>query len=235
MIHRRAITQLAVIFAAAFGLKYHYSTASVNELRWILAPTTFLVEFISGMHFRFESHAGYLSDDRSFLIATPCSGVNFLIIAFVMLAVGKLWRDRDMGWQFLPLAMVVAYVTTLIANTTRIAVALYLRIVDTGFEYEDVHRIEGIVVYFVFLMLLFFGSEKFATRFPKEPGAMSRRLIIPLGIYYAVTLGVPFVRGGLEDQFWNHALIVIITPLVLVLPIVVADLVKAHSKQPHCN
>ena len=84
--------KLAAILLVAFALKYYYSTATVNELRWILAPTTFLVELLTWSNFTFESHAGYMSADRTFLIAAPCAGVNFLIIAFLMLAVGKLWR-----------------------------------------------------------------------------------------------------------------------------------------------
>ena len=34
--------QLLVILLCASGLKLYYSTASPNDLRWILAPTTFL-------------------------------------------------------------------------------------------------------------------------------------------------------------------------------------------------
>ena len=103
----RNITQFLTIFAIAFGLKYFYSTSSVNDLRWILAPTTFLVEVFSGMRFRFESNAGYLSDDRTFLIAQPCSGMNFLIIAFLMLTIGQLWREwpRGVRWRWLPIAI----------------------------------------------------------------------------------------------------------------------------------
>ncbi len=87
--------QLVVVVLAALALKFYYSTASADQLRWILAPTTVLVELVSGTSFEFESHAGYLSSDRSFLIATSCAGVNFLITSFLMLALRRLWRDRS--------------------------------------------------------------------------------------------------------------------------------------------
>ena len=61
--------QIVTILATAFALKYHYSTASVNDLRWILEPTRLLVETFTSHSFRFESYAGYLSDDRTFIIA----------------------------------------------------------------------------------------------------------------------------------------------------------------------
>ena len=223
---KRHIAQLLTILAIAFGLKYFYSTSSVNDLRWILAPTTFLVELITGMQFRFESNAGYLSEDRTFLIAQPCSGMNFLIIAFAMLAIAKLWRDRTVSWLYLPIALLVSYLTTLIANATRIVIALELRKYDLGYDYEDVHLVEGSVVYFGFLLLLFLASEKFGSDRHDRATSM-RRIAIPLMIYYVVTLGIPLVRGSFnEAEFWKHAWVVLITPLVLVLPFVLLSLVK---------
>src|SRR6267142_5972898 len=71
--------QLFVVVLCAAAVKLYYSTASVDQLRWILAPTTFVVGLISGSRFEFESHAGYLNSDRSFVIAASCAGVNFLI------------------------------------------------------------------------------------------------------------------------------------------------------------
>src|SRR5215510_15997249 len=84
---RTRITQCVVALASAFALKLHYSTASANQLRWILAPTTALVELVSGATFEFESYAGYISRERGFLIANSCAGVNFLIAAFLMLSI----------------------------------------------------------------------------------------------------------------------------------------------------
>ncbi len=119
------IAQLVVVIGGALSMKFYYSAASVNQLRWILAPTTVLVEFVTGRHFTFESHAGYMSSDHTFLIAASCSGVNFLITAFLMLTILHLWRHGSKHnqepfwrqWIFLPIAAVVAYATTVVANT----------------------------------------------------------------------------------------------------------------------
>ena len=80
-----------VVIVCAILVKYYYSTTSVDQLRWILAPTTLGVELVTGFNFEFESHAGYMISDRSFLIAAPCAGVNFLITAFLMLSLRRLW------------------------------------------------------------------------------------------------------------------------------------------------
>lgn len=216
--------QLTLVLLCALALKYFYSTASVNELRWILAPTTVLVELLSGRSFEFESYMGYMSSDHTFVIAAPCAGVNFLLTAFVMLGLRRLWRDRfkAVGWSFLPAAALIAYVATLIANTVRIVVALQ------GLELSwltrnQVHRLEGIVVYFGFLLLLFVVME----RFESAKSSLSR-LALPLVIYYATTLGIPLVNGAYRQyaSFWEHFIFVLTLPLVLVLP---AILIRGFS------
>ena len=144
-------SQLVAVLLCAGALKLHYSTASPNQLRWILAPTTLLVELISGASFEFESYAGYINSDRSYLIAASCAGVNFLLTAFLMLTLGKLWRSRAqrISWTFIPAAGLVAYGVTLLANTIRISTSLQLRGMSSRLmNAEQLHRFEGIFIYF---------------------------------------------------------------------------------------
>ncbi len=160
----KRIGQLAVVLLSGVGLKYFYSTVSVNQLRWILAPTTALVELISGQRFQFESHAGYINSNHSFLIAASCAGVNFLITAFLMLALGHLWRNRSqsVSWKVIPYAALIAYLATLLANTVRITTALELRAmrIESGLlSPAQLHRFEGIFIYFGFLLLLYVISD----------------------------------------------------------------------------
>ena len=221
----KTLSQLAVILAAAYALKSFYSAATVNDLRWILAPTTFLVELVSGDRFTFESLAGYMNSDHTFLIAASCSGVNFLMIAFLVLTLGKLWREREMSWMFLPFSAVVAYSTTLIANTVRIVIALQMHASNfqfDSFNAEELHRIEGIVIYFLFLLLLFIVSEKVGQReisIDSFAKTLTHRSAYLLAIYYAVTLGIPIMRGSYRDSgFWEHAVFVLFVPLLFVIP-----------------
>jgi exosortase K len=211
--------QLALVGLCALALKSYYSTATADELRWILAPTTTLVELLSGKRFEFESYAGYMSSDRTFVIAVPCAGVNFLITSFLMLALRRLWRERfqAINWRYLPLAAVLAYAATLIANTTRIWLALELRarsVQITGLIGNQMHRLEGIVVYFGFLLLLFLLTERLESG---KPLRFARVLPFPLVIYYATTLGVPLLNGSFKrGAFWEHAIFVLVLPLLLV-------------------
>ncbi len=210
--------QLTLVLLCALALKYFYSTASPNELRWILAPTTVLVELLSGRSFEFESYMGYMSSDHTFVIAAPCAGVNFLLTAFVMLSLRRLWRDRfqAVGWSFLPPVAMIAYGATVIANTVRICVALE-GLELSGLTRNQVHRVEGIVVYFGFLLLLFVVMERF-----ESAKSSLRRLALPLVIYYATTLGIPLVNGAYRQyaSFWEHFVFVLVLPLILVVPLV---------------
>ena len=222
--------QLVAVVLGAAIVKLYYSTASVNQLRWILVPTTFLVELVSGARFEFESHAGYLNSDRSFVIAASCAGVNFLITAFLMLSLRKLWRDRSQktAWRFFPVAALFAYLTTVVANTVRISIALQLHEMPLELRWlsrNELHRCEGIFIYFGFLLLLFVVSEKMSYRTGSGPGSPSgqprwgvgcdrmlplssenpsgppdrsgwfRGSFFPLLIYYATTIGIPLANG----------------------------------------
>ncbi|MGH9754657.1 MAG: exosortase K [Blastocatellia bacterium] len=219
------IAQCLLVLVGAFALKLHYSTASVDQLRWILAPTTALVELVSGVSFEFESYAGYISRERRFLIADSCAGVNFLIAAFLMLSIRRLLGERlkegIANWRSLPTAAVIAYLATLVANATRITIALLLRQSpaeigpESGWMNPDqLHRFEGVFVYFGFLLLLFVVSEKMSG---EKTSDSFRRLFLPLLVYYAIALGIPVLNGAYRQgaDFWRHALFVLLIPLLL--------------------
>lgn len=218
------IAQWAVVLLCALALKLSYSTASANQLQWILAPTTALVELISGISFEFEAYAGYINSDRSFLIAPACAGVNFLLTAFLMLSARKLLRakSQDNAWGFIPAAALIAYLVTLIANTVRITIALQLgRLSQSSWlNPSELHRVEGIFVYSGFLLLLFVVSEKMSAG---KTSGLLRQTLFPLLIYYATTLGIPLANGGYRQgyDFWEHSVFVLVIPLLLILPFAV--------------
>ncbi|PWT92217.1 MAG: exosortase K [Blastocatellia bacterium] len=225
---RNRVVQFIGVLLVVVGLKQFYSTASVNELRWILAPTTFLVEFISGKMFAFESHAGYMSSDHKFVIAASCAGLNFLLTLFLLLTVRRLWIRGSRNWAFIPGALAVAYVATLITNTIRIVIALWLHdsaFTLAGMNANAIHRVEGIVVYFTSLVLLYFLSEAFERMrqrdIPVSPLHIVRMSCLPLLVYYVTTLVMPLTNGAFRnEEFWWHALFVLVVPLCVLASLV---------------
>ena len=221
--------QLVVVVLCAVVAKLYYSTTNVNQLRWILAPTTVFVELVSGSRFEFESHFGYINSDRSFVIAASCAGVNFLLTSFLMLSLRKLWRDRSHGtaWRFIPCAALCAYLATLVANTVRISTALRVQRMPLEMDWlnpNQLHRFEGIFIYFGFLLLLFTVSEKMSSvkaSSSENTTGLFLRTFCPLLFYYATTLGIPMANGAYRQgaDFWEHSLFVLLTPLVLIIPL----------------
>jgi exosortase K len=221
-LNRRRIAQGVAVLVCVFALKHYYSTATADHLRWILAPTTVCVELVSGASFEFESGAGYMSSDQSFLIASSCAGVNFLITAFLLLSMRRLLRDpsKSIKWGFIPAAAVIAYLVTIIANTARIAIALRSHEIDGGWlNPSQLHRIEGIVIYFGFLLLLFVISESMTST---DTSDFFKKCFFPLIVYYVTTFGMPLANGAYwqGSAFWEHSLFVLLIPLVMILPVV---------------
>jgi exosortase K len=235
--------QSVVVLLCAGLVKFYYSTASVNELRWILTPTKVLVEFFTGKSFAFESYTGYMSSDHTFVIAASCAGVNFLITAFLMLSLRKIWRARakENPWSLIANNAALAYLVTLIANTARISLAVLLlkRPLQIGLSPDQFHRFEGVFVYFAVLLLLFLISERLSDRVIDRrllgsEGSPNRfrllqRSLFPLLVYYAVTLGIPLANGAYRQgsNFTEHAVFVLVIPLLLVLPVVVLQICQS--------
>ena len=114
----------------------------------------------------------------------------------------------------------MAYAATIITNTVRICVALRLQELRgeiTWLSPNQLHRAEGIIVYFGFLWLLYVMTDR----------ASKLRIVFPLSVYYATTLGLPILNGAYRQglEFWEHSFFVLVLPVMLVVPVVLARFV----------
>jgi exosortase K len=140
----------------AWGLKYHYSTAHAESLKWILAPTAALVETITRHPFFFESNIGYINQDLQIIIAPACAGINFLIAVFCMSAfcgIFKLPGFQKKSFWLIGCAA-GAYIATINVNAFRIWISIATIAADIHagwFTPQRVHRMSGIIIYFFFL------------------------------------------------------------------------------------
>jgi exosortase K len=229
--HGKRFAILVAATAVSVFLKAFYSAASVNDLKWLLAPATWMVSVVCGESFAFEDYSGYLSSDGSFVIAAPCAGMNFLIAAFMMLVIIVACRCEIPRWSAIPGSLGIAYLATIGANTVRIVTALELHRMDPPMIWvnpEQLHRMEGILIYFGFLLALFFLAESLTCRGRRAGIRWAAWSLLPLGIYWIVTLGVPMLNGAREkhSRFLEHSLFVLITPTVLMLPLLIVWLLK---------
>jgi len=153
----------AMILAAlgvGWRVKEFYSQAKPSDLLWVLTPTTHLIEWLTGAHFEFEAQRGFLCRDLRYEIVPACAGVNFMVVAFVSLVAGLVHTRSSaagrLGW--FALAAGAAYATTLLANASRIAIAMAMHQAGTSLgplTGDRLHCATGAFVYLLFLGTLF--------------------------------------------------------------------------------
>lgn len=154
------LSVLAAAVLIAFAVKRHYADARVDDLEWILSPTAQLVGAMTRTTFTMQPQEGYFSRDRLFMIEKSCAGINFMVAAFGMLMVALLHRvgSGPSAARVLGVSLVASYSAAVLVNAVRIAIAMRLAAHPVGmstFSAADVHRVEGIVVYFGGLVLLY--------------------------------------------------------------------------------
>jgi exosortase K len=150
---------LAVAVVIAWGVKRHYAGARADDLGWILSPVAGLVGVMTRTTFTLQPGEGYFSRDRLFLIEKSCAGINFMVAAFGMLTVTLLHRVRSGGSaaRVLGVSLLSSYSAAVLVNAARIAIAMWLAdhpVALSAFSAADVHRFEGITVYFAGLVVL---------------------------------------------------------------------------------
>lgn len=155
----------AIGLAAAFALKLYYSRAGVDELDWILAPTTWWVQVLSGINFKKAPGVGYINHNYEFVIAPVCAGINFMIIAFTTLIFSFMHHMRTTGSRiaWLILSLVSIYPYTILVNSLRIIPSIYLLQMDFYgglVTPERVHTMEGTLVYFTALLFVYHIADK---------------------------------------------------------------------------
>ena len=151
---------LAVMALVIWGMKRHYADARADDLWWILNPTARLVGMVTGTAFVAVPGEGYVSHARLFIVEKSCAGINFMIAAFGMLVFALFHRVGSgiSGACVLGMSLLGSYCAAVLVNATRITIAMWLGAHPIGgstFTAADVHRFEGIAVYFAGLVLLY--------------------------------------------------------------------------------
>ena len=241
---------LCIGLLLACGLKYHYSLASSNDLLWILGPTAWLVEMVSGIRFDYEAYTGFVSHGYRIIIAPACAGINFFIIAFCMALFSSIHSFKrfwtKLSW--LIASLVSAYFITVGVNAFRIVISICLYKTDLYYGWlnaQRVHRLEGVVIYFFFLWLFYTIMVRGVHQFTRKSDAKRKSGIrnnysrinhshwlwaglIPLFWYSLVTVGVPLFNGALRTnaaRFAEHSGMVLFTSLAVLVVVFIIRIV----------
>lgn len=221
---------LAVL--AVLAIKIFYRTADSEALSWILAPTTWWVQVLSGISFEKMAHVGYVSHEYQFIIAPSCSGVRFLLIAFVMMIGSFTHRMESWGKKisWLGFSALFSYVSTIFVNGIRITVSIYLPlmlgkdILPEWLTAERLHTMIGTVLYFSMLIGIYCLVQGICNRVGMSTDTDEKRItkhfVMPVFWYFMMALGVPFLGRLYRNDwngFWQYALLVTGICIFLVL------------------
>lgn len=148
--------------ALCFTLKQHYSEASPEGLRWVLAGPAWLVGVLLDTHFEFERHVGYVSLEARTAIVPACAGLNFMIMVFGMLgtAFAPRFASQRGKLTWLGAALALAYLCTLLVNSFRITTGILLSTHALPFDGAEVHRDMGVLVYLGALVALYWMVDR---------------------------------------------------------------------------
>lgn len=135
-------------------LKWWHQTATAEDLFYLLAPTDALVSAATGSAGQWEDGSGYFHTGQNMIIDASCSGFNFLLISFLLFS--WLLLQRYGKWQTLPLAMLLAWPLTVLANASRILTILLLGPTGpAGLSAGIWHEMQGAFVYFSVLVIAY--------------------------------------------------------------------------------
>lgn len=145
-----------LLLVAAFSLKWWYRTASEEQLQFMLGPVAMLVTAFTGVEHGHVAGQGYYFAELNVLVDRSCSGLNFLIITTATFAFVLMRRPRCGCFSpFLSLlAILAAYVVTLLANSGRIVAMVQLQRIGLHLG-PTAHEALGA---FFFLILLLLAS-----------------------------------------------------------------------------
>ena len=106
--------------------------------------------------------------ERLFLIEKSCAGVNFMLAAFGMLVFTLFHRVRTVvsGSSVLGVSLLAGFAAAVVVNAVRIAMAMWLAAHPIGLSISSaaLHRLEGILVYFGGLVLLYEAAQRLDRR-----------------------------------------------------------------------
>jgi exosortase K len=148
----------ALVFA--YFMKRWYSHATPEDLRFVLAPTAKIVGLFWRTRFDFVAGYGYLSRSLSFGIVPACAGINFLIMSVGAFGCGILPQARHHRALWLLGGVIGSYLVTVLANSVRIVIAIFLQLHPLNFDHAQLHRVEGSFVYLVFLFIFYALADR---------------------------------------------------------------------------
>jgi exosortase K len=155
-----------------YAIKRWYSHASVDDMQWMLRPLAGLLDVLLPGRFELQASGEWIHHDWKIILVKGCSGINFFLmslIGYAMVFSGRAMLSPQPSslkvCLQVVLALLAAWITTLLVNTLRILLAMsFVRhhaLADwTGLDSESLHRLAGLLVYCPALFIQMRMSER---------------------------------------------------------------------------
>lgn len=157
---KKNVIYMLIGFGLFVALKFIYSHLDTNQLLFLLKPTNMGVSAFTGAVSVFKDGVGYFYPQLNIVINKSCSGYTFWLICFLMTAFVLIQTDKIRKLLTIPIALVLSFLVTILANISRICGYIWLmrRGVAERFDADNtwLHEAEGIFVYLSFLIIFYF-------------------------------------------------------------------------------
>ncbi len=152
-----------------FILKWFYTSASLNDVFFLLNPTAKFLSVVSGYDSVFSPVDGYYFAELQIVIDKSCSGFNLMLISF-LLFVFLLVQNAKKGTTkviAMVLSFLLAYVFTILVNTSRILISILVQSkTDVIFSTQKglIHEAIGVATNITFLIIAYLFIDRFLNK-----------------------------------------------------------------------
>jgi len=150
-------------------LKFSYTLSNNDDLFFLLNPTNKIIGLITGSNATYLPEQGFLHHQLNIIIDKSCSGFNFWMISYMMLTfLGLKYITSDFQKILLiPIALLVAYMLTIITSSSRIIVSIIIQNHTSNFLFlsqSTIHESIGVITNLSFLIITYFLFNNFLSK-----------------------------------------------------------------------
>lgn len=228
------LSYFALVLLIAFFIKHWYSQAALMQMQWMMQPLAMMLDQFTSGGFEVDAQGQWYNSTWNVILVKACSGLNFFIASFMVLAIAFKARVKVPTVAKLiaciGFAILLAWPVTLLANTARILTAMYFinhseLLQWTSLNDEQIHRFVGLVVYFPLLVCQLYMVRAFnlVTSY-----AISALVIVLLLIMVPLLTGNAFMQVGI---FIEHVLAIFSVLLLVGLFCLLAEMLKKRNNE----
>ncbi len=159
-----------IIAGLLFCFKWTFRLIWVDDLYFLLKPTSKIVETFSHSESIYLNNKGFYFESLNIIIDKSCSGFNFWMISFIAFSYLGIKYALTARWKTFNIfiTLVITYFFTILVNASRILVSLYLQNFATSILPKHQHLIHesiGVTTNLTFLLLCYIIIEKILIKF----------------------------------------------------------------------